>query len=169
MRGATLIHGDKAALELEAAAFGVKALRVGEAADRDDEPIEDRALRLAFGAGVFDRDVLFRLHARNFHAELDLQTLLREDLPGFLGDLLVGGAEKNRKRLEDRHFRAEPAPHAAHLQPDYPGSDDAEAFRHLGNGERTVAAEDQLLVECRPRQRAGPPTVRSDDVARRAG
>src|SRR5881296_3710876 len=108
------VDSDEAALELEADCFGVQALGVGDAADRDDEPIENRALSLAFGVGVFDRDALFRLHARDFHAELDLQTLLAEDLPGFPGDLFVGRTEKDRQRLEDRHLRPEPAPHAAH-------------------------------------------------------
>src|SRR5882672_6577008 len=95
IRAAMLVHGDEAALELEADAFGVEAFRVGDAADRDDEPIENRALSLALGVGVFDRDVLSYLHTRNFHAELDLQTLLDEDLPRFLGDLLVGGTQEN--------------------------------------------------------------------------
>src|SRR5947208_16291727 len=64
IRAALLVHGDEAALELEADAFAVEAFGVGDAADRDDEPIENRALRLALRVGVFDRDVLFRLHAR---------------------------------------------------------------------------------------------------------
>src|SRR2546427_116340 len=169
IRAAMLVDSDEAALELEADCFGVQALGVGDAADRDDEPIENRALSLAFGVGVFDRDALFRLHARNLHAELDLQTLLAEDLPGFPGDLFVGRTEKDRQRLEDRHLRPEPAPHASHFQPDHARADDAEALRHLGNGERTVVAEDQLLVECRPRQSAGTRAGGDDDVARREG
>src|SRR5439155_113577 len=169
IRAALLVHGDEAALELEADAFAVEAFGVGDAADRDDEPIENRALRLALRVGVFDRDVLFRLHARDFHAELDLQTLLGEDLPRFPGDLLVGHTQENRQSLEDRHLRAEPAPHAPHFQPDHARADDAEAFRHLGNGERPVVAEDQLLVECRARQCAGTRAGGDDDVARREG
>ncbi len=169
IRAAMLVHGDEAALELEADAFGVEAFRVGDAADRDDEPIETRALRLALRVGVFDRHVLLCLHARDFHAELDLQTLLAEDLPRFPGDLLVGGAQENRERLEDRHLRPEPAPHAAHFQSNDPCADDAEASGHLGKGERPIVAEDQLLVECRPRQRAGTRAGGDDDVARREG
>jgi len=45
-RAALLVHGDEAALELEADCFGVQVFRVGDA-DRDDEPIELRALRLS--------------------------------------------------------------------------------------------------------------------------
>ncbi len=43
---------------------------------------------------------------------------------------------------------------------------DAEALRHLGNGERPVVAEDQLLVECRARQRARHRSGRDDHVLR---
>src|SRR5205809_2106338 len=67
IRAALLVHGDEAALELEADAFAVEAFGVGDAADRDDEPIENRALRFAFGVGVFDRYLLLCLHARDFH------------------------------------------------------------------------------------------------------
>src|SRR5216117_1658794 len=169
IRTALLVHGDEAALELESDCLGVQALGVGDAAYRDDEPIENRAPRLALRVGVFDRDILFCLHARDFHAELDLQTLFGEDLPRFPGDLLVGGAQENRQRLEDRHLRPEPAPYAAHFQAYDPGADNAEAFRHLGNGERTVVAEDQLLVESRARQSAGARPGGDDDVARREG
>ena len=169
IRAAVLVRGDEAALELEADCFGVQALGVGDAADRDDEPIENSAARLALRVGVFDRDVFFYLHARNFHAELDLQTLLGEDLPRFPGDLLVGCAQEDRQRLEDRHLRAEPPPHAAHFQPDHARADDAEALRHLGNGERPVVAEDQLLVECRARQRPRYRSGRDDHVLRGKG
>src|SRR5205823_2564480 len=46
------------------------------------------------------------------------------------------------------------APDAAHLETNDTGADDAEAFRHVGNGERSGVAEDELLVELDARQRA---------------
>src|SRR6266702_2467433 len=170
IRAAILIDGDKAALvEPEPHAFGVETARVGHAADGDDKPVEGGALRLALRVGVFDGHVFLRLHAGDPDAELDLEFLLGENLPGFFRDLLVGSAEENRQRLEDRHLRSEAAPDAAHLQADDAGAYDAEALGNLGNFERPGVAEDQLLVESRPRERTGIRAGGDDDVPGRQG
>src|SRR6266496_505256 len=57
-------------------------------------------------------------------------------------------------------------PHAAHLQADDAGADDAQALRYLGNFERSGIAENQFLVESRPRQRSRVRSRRHDHVLR---
>ena len=126
--------------------LGVEPVGIRHAPDRDDQLVERRALRLARGVGIFDRHALLRRHFGDLHAELDREALLREDFRRFLRHLLVGGAEERRQRFEDRHFRAEPAPHAAHLEADHAGADHAEPLRHFGNRERAVVVEDQSLL-----------------------
>jgi len=108
------------------------------------------------------------VHARDLHPELDPETLFAKIFAASLGDLLVGRAEERGQGLEDRDLRAEPAPHAAHLQTDYAGAAMPSRFGHVGNRERSVVAEDQLLVEGRPAARAAPSRSRRSRSSPRA-
>src|SRR5918911_94299 len=128
-------------------------------------PVAFERLRAFIRGRVLQRDALLaRRHLGDADAELDGEPLLGKDLRRLPRDLLVGGAEKRRQGLEDRHLRAETPPDAAHLEADDAGADHTEALRHLGDRQRAGVAEDQLLVEVDARQLARIRTGRDDHV-----
>ena len=150
---------EPAFVQREAHSLRAEPRRVRNAANRNDELVDAQALLLARGIGVIDDDILCRCDLGDVDPELDRQALFGEELPRFLGDLFVGGAQENGQRLQDRDLGAQPPPDAAHLEPDDSGADNAELFRDLGNRQCSIVVEDELVVErCsgkRPRLRAG--------------
>ena len=62
-------------------------------------------------------------------------------------DGAVGHRQERIERFEHDHFRAETPPHAAELEADDAGADDAEALRHGVELERAPRIDDLLAVE----------------------
>ena len=125
-----------------------RARRVRHAADRDDQLVERRRLRLPPPSWCSRRVTsFFAVTSVILHAESMSSPCFVKCLQRFLGDLLVGRQER-RQRLQHRDLRAEPAPHAAHLEADHAGADHAEPLRHLGDRERAGVVEH---ARCRSR------------------
>jgi hypothetical protein len=165
---AVLVDDDASALvDLDASAFGQQLVGGGAAADGDQQPVDGDGL-LAVLVGVGDLDRLFPdLGLRDLGAQLDGQALLVELAARGLGDVGIGGAEEGVHCLEHRHFRAQALPHAAQLQADDAGADDAQTLRHRSQIERASVVDDVFAVERHAfqldRYRAG----RDDDVRAR--
>src|SRR5262249_43130219 len=104
-----------ARIQAHASAFGDYALRVGAAADRDEQLV-DGDLLLALGIGECDFDgVAFDFSLADFRAEANVEPLFGELARSDLGDVAIGGTEKVGQRFEHGHFGAEAAPDAAEL------------------------------------------------------
>jgi len=162
------VDGDEAALvERQLDRIGSKARGVRHAADRDDQPIVSRLLRLAVGILVADDDIVrARLDAGDCDARVNDEPLLREHALRFLRHRFVRGAEERGQRFEDGGLGAKAPPHAAHLESDHAGAHDAKPFRHVGNGERACVVEHAHVVEGDARQRARRRPGRHDHVRR---
>src|SRR5690606_19329513 len=104
-----------------------------------------------------------------FGAELDVQTLFRQDLQRFLRDLLIDSGKEAFGGFEHDHFSAEARPHRAELQADHASANDAETFRYFLEFERAGGVDDDVVIERRRRNvyrhRAGG----NDDVVRSEG
>ena len=170
-----VIDHDIAALaQLQAHGFGVQALRVGHAANGDDELVHFQRLRFALGVGVGNSDAFFAgFDFADFDAQLDFQALFVESLFGFLGHLLVRRAQEGGQPFQNGDFRAQAAPDAAHFQPDDAGADDAEFFGRraagFANAQSAVVGEDVFFVKRRAGQLAGAGAGGHDDLLAREG
>ena len=111
------------------------------------------------------------MRARAGHpgAEPDVEPLPLERLQRLARDPPVRGGQEVVERFQDRHLGAEPPPHAAELQADDSGADDAEALRHLREREGAFVVDDTVPVDLGDgdpdRNRAGG----EDDVPRGQG
>src|SRR5262245_15898976 len=140
---------EPALIELEPDAVRAQARGIRNPPDGDDQAL---ALKLPFAAPfcrIFDRYALRAgADAGDRRAQYDVEALLlREYLPGFLGHRVVSSGQERLQRLQDRDLSAEPAPHAAQLEPDHAGAYHAQPFRYVGNRQRSGIVEHELIVE----------------------
>ena len=82
------------------------------------------------------------------------------------GDLLVLERQHPRKRLEERHLRAETAEHGGELRPDRPGADDAEPLRALRQAEHLGVRHHPVAVRRQEGERARGGAGGDDEVPR---
>src|SRR3546814_16226864 len=75
-------------------------------------------------------------NAGDLGAELELDSLLLEDLVRFLADLSVETGQDLIEELDARHLGTKPPPHATEFEPDHPAADDDHMLGHLGQFER---------------------------------
>src|SRR3546814_12922195 len=99
---------------------------VGLAADRHEHAIGGDRLRLAALRGLDGDRRLLALdrNAGDLGAELELDSLLLEDLVRFLADLSVETGQDLIEELDARHLGPNPPPHATEFEPDHPAADD---------------------------------------------
>ena len=134
--------------------------------DRNEHVVAVESLALAL---LLDRDedaVARTPSARDLRARADVEPLLAEDAVCLAHDVVVHAGKDRRQQLDDRHLRAEPAPHGAELETDHASADDDEMLRHSGNDQRADVREDALLVELEKGQLDRDGTGSDDDVLR---
>ncbi len=123
--------------------------------DRNDQPVEGRLLRGTGRVVVLDDDLLPRqVDTGDRDSGMDRETLLRERPLRFLRDRLVRRGQQRGQRLEHGRLRAQPAPHAAHLEPDHARADHPQSLRDLRHRERAGVVQHPHVVERDAGQRA---------------
>ena len=143
--------------------FKAEAVCIRLAADRDDHDIGLQRFRRA-ALGRFDIHFqlgLGLLDAGDLGAELEGEALFLEGPLGFLGDFGVGRRQDAVEILDDGHFRAEPRPDRAHLEPDHAGADQHQFLRHGLQAEGADIGDNALLVDLDAGQGGGPVLVRT--------
>jgi hypothetical protein len=149
----------------QAHGFGVQADGVGHTADGDDELVHVQRLGFALGVGVGNAHALLAvLDLADLHAQLDLQALLVKGLLGFLGDLLVHGAQEGGQAFQNGDLSTQTAPDRAHFQADHAGADQAQLFGHRANAQRTVVGQHVDFIKRRAGQGAGVGAGGNDDL-----
>lgn len=167
--GAVLGVDDDAAavVNLKAGVLQAQAGGVWAAADGDENDVGLDRLRLATLRGVdLELDQLAGgISAHNLGAELEVDTLLLEQLLGLLGDLAIhAGSTDLVQELNHGNLGAESRPHGTHLQTNDTTTNDNHLLGHLLEGEGSGAGDDTLLVELEAGEGGGLATGGDEDV-----
>mmetsp|Transcript_23392 Transcript_23392/g.46635 ORF Transcript_23392/g.46635 Transcript_23392/m.46635 type:complete len:474 (-) Transcript_23392:95-1516(-) len=131
------IGGD--AQRLQAQSVGVRAASGG-----DQDHVVGVGL-LAAPRALFGGDVdpvVGHFRVCDLGLELEFEPLLLERRLKLLGELHVHGGAQPVHEFDDRHLRAQPAPHRPHLQPDDPAADHRHLFGDGGDIEGARAVDD---------------------------
>jgi hypothetical protein len=162
---AVVVDRDEATLVQRQAHFvGGQAVGVRGTADRDDQLVEHGGVGFALGVVVFHGDVVVALgDFADLAAQVDAQALLGEQLVGFLGDLLVHGAQEGRRpsstvTSEPRRRHTEPISRPITPAPITP------SFRHVADGQCAFVRQDQFFIELCARQCTGVGAGGDDDL-----
>src|ERR1043166_5959737 len=92
-----------------------------------------------------DRVATF-FHADDLGGQLELHALARQDALEMLGNLAVQPRGDAVEEFHHRHLAAEPAPHAAQLEPDIAGAHHQHSLGHALERQRPGGRDDALLV-----------------------
>jgi hypothetical protein len=120
-------------VQLQACLIGTQSFGIGHPAYRNNQFVGEQLL--CGSLGIFPGNKYFFFILRDFfdlHAEMYLQSLFAKSAQRFLRHLIVRRRHKCWCRFQYRYLAAQPAPHAAQLQPDYPRTDNGKAFWHFG-------------------------------------
>src|SRR5262249_28119455 len=107
-----------------------------------------------------------RFDARDLGAELEHHALFGQYALKLLRHLAVETGSDTIQHLDHRHFRAEPEPDRAELEPDVAGADYQQPLRHRGELQRTGRRNDPLLVDLDPGDAPDFGARGNDDVRR---
>ncbi len=121
-----LVDAQEAALvPLDAELLEAQALRVGGAADRDQDDVGGQLARLAACGGLRGetQPTASRRATGHTPGQLEAQPLLAEDAPRELADLAVHPRQHLVLDLDDAHGGPQPRPHGAELEPDIAAAD----------------------------------------------
>ncbi|KAF1856457.1 hypothetical protein Lal_00048580, partial [Lupinus albus] len=145
---AVVVDVDVAALVKGHAAVGSQQVGGDRTTTNGNDQLVEHLLLLAFGVGEADGDLLL-LHfgTGDTGAQADLQSLLGEDLEGFLGDLLVSGREELVQGFQHGDFGTQAGPYGAQLQADHASADHAELLRHGLEVQGAGGVDDDVLVD----------------------
>src|SRR5574343_613396 len=161
----TIDFDEATGIELQANAFGIQAIGVRHTADRDDQAVSIQLLSLAILVFVGDRNALLGcFDIADLDTHLDVQTLLGEQLLGFLGDIDIGRSQEVRHGFKDGYFGTDTTPDRAHFQTDDAGTDDSQLLRHGFLIQGTFVVHDDLLIDRNVRQMTGLGAGSDDDL-----
>src|SRR5690606_9251269 len=138
---------------------------VRHTANGDDQLVGFQLLLGACSVHVVDSDLFGRLlDLANFHAHIDLQTLLGESFQGFLGHVAIHGGQELGSTFQNGHFGAQTTPHATQFQTNHTGTDNGQFLGNLGQTQCTVVGQNLLFVELGTGQGTSRATGSDDDV-----
>ena len=87
-----------------------------------------------------------------------------ESLLGFLGNLLVHGAQEGGQAFKDGDFCTQTTPDRAHFQTDHAGTDQGQLLGHCAHAQSAVVRQHIDFVKRRARQGTGVGAGGDDDV-----
>src|SRR5690606_4552906 len=134
-------------------------------ANGDDQLVGFQLLLGACSVYVVDSDLFGRLlDLANFHAHIDLQTLLGESFQGFLGHVAIHGGQELGSAFQNGHFGTQTTPHATQFQTNHTGTDNGQLLGNLGQTQCAVVGQNLLFVELGTGQGTSRATGRDNDV-----
>ena len=143
-------HDALPVVELDARGFKSETFGVGHAPDRYQHHVRiDRRDRAVAGRRL-DRDLVacpVPGNACHLAGELEAHALLHEKALDGAGHIGIHAGQDAVEKLDHQHFRSQPAPHGAQLQPDYAGADHQHALGHLGQCQGSGRRHDGLFVD----------------------
>lgn len=162
------VNDDTAAVvSLEANVLKAEAAGVGSSTNGNEDDVGlDRFGLATLGRVNLELDLVARLvTADNLGVELELKTLLLEDLLGVLGDLSVHTWATNlAEELDNGDLGAKSRPDGGHLKTNDTTTNDGHGLRDLLKGDSTSAGDDALLVDLKTGERSGLGTSSNKDV-----
>src|SRR5690606_8937572 len=164
--GAIVVHNHETTLvQFQTNGFCTQTSGVRHTANGDDQLVGFQLLLGACSVYVVDSDLFGRLlDLANFHAHIDLQTLLGESFQGFLGHVAIHGGQELGSAFQNGHFGTQTTPHATQFQTNHTGTDNSQFLGNLGQTQCAVVGQNLLFVELSTGQGTSRTTGSDDDV-----